>query len=618
MKKTILFSMIASVAIAICGCQEDNGISTPHKEKSTHRVTLNVTGAETRASIVAVPGGYLSTWNVGDYVTLLEYNPDAEQYDEISEYMSAELQESDIVDGKASFTVELETDEPSDAMYEYISVYGAYPYYYMNYWESQDDEEFQLWAQRFDYTGEYIPPHMLIDLRFSDYQSPTADSFDPYSDVMVSKPVQTEGQLKDALALKFARLGTIVKITLTGLQDYCGKPIQRAEVVLGESFSKSMDILYDYKLEKYAHLDRIEPSGYDDMPFEPTRFFVEPQDVVVDEDGTAVLWLRTYAGKLTDDFSITLTVEDEEYGELYLKRNVDLDAEGKVIEFNEGTMTVFSVGGWGRADVEGVYSCETDVNDAMDGFNATWEAVENAVGYDCYLYGYAGELDENGQPEIVYENTPLNAVDNGNGTWSVAVPNGLQPMNYELYIKPIPVEGHCLLYDEYSTFEMKIGLPNVWYFYHDNFGGNGTYESIEGVDDEYLIPFSPGVVRFKNVWRYYDSSWQALNASDAWFMYSTEPLKKMHSIELYSKNDSHLNFKVYASSAPNEHSKELQGVVIETSEIDAGSGQYHYKATHKKVRYTFPEDETYHYYTICGEQGGIVMTSQVTYVYYFE
>ena len=146
MKKTILFSMIASVAIAICGCQEDNGISTLHKEQSTHRVTLNVTGAETRASIVAVPGGYLSTWNVGDYVTLLEYTPDAEQYDEISEYMSAELQESDIVDGKASFTVELETDEPSDAMYEYISVYGANKNYYMNYLESQDDEGFELWA----------------------------------------------------------------------------------------------------------------------------------------------------------------------------------------------------------------------------------------------------------------------------------------------------------------------------------------------------------------------------------------------------------------------------------------------------------------------------------------
>ena len=101
-------------------------------------------------------------------------------------------------------------------------------------------------------------------------------------------------------------------------------------------------------------------------------------------------------------------------------------------------------------------------------------------------------------------------------------------------------------------------------------------------------------------------------------MYSTEPLEKLHSIEVYSKNDSHLNFKVYASNSPNELSEELEGVVVEVSEIDAGGGNYHYQAVHKKVRYTFPEDKTYQYYTICGDNAEIVMTSQYTYVYYFE
>ena len=173
--------------------------------------------------------------------------------------------------------------------------------------------------------------------------------------------------------------------------------------------------------------------------------------------------------------------------------------------------------------------------------------------------------------------------------------------------------------DSYSYFEMAVGIPRVYHFYHDCFGGNGTYEAVEGVDDEYIIPeLSPGVVRFKNVWRNYDSSWQALKASDAWFMYSTQPLKEIHSIELYSKNDSHLNFKVYASKTPNEHTKELEGTVIESNYINAGSGSYHYEATHKKVKYTFPNDDTYQYFTICGESAGIVMTSQVTYVYYFE
>ena len=559
MRKSVLFSMIAVAATAVCSCQKDDFAPSQDKEKKTHQVTLNVSAPETRTSIVAVPGGYLSTWSAGDYIHLLEYNPDAEQYNEISEYQSSELQESDISNGKASFTVELETDDPSESAYEYIAIYGPYPYYYINYWENAEDDNYQHWAQRFDYSGEYIAPHMQIDLRFEAYQRPSADSFDPYADVMVSQPIETTGQLKDALSLKFARLGTIVKITLTGLQEYNGKAIMRTEFIVGQSFSKSFDILYDYKLEKYIHSETPMPEGEyaGDMYLKQTAFTIEPQAVFVKEDGTADLWMRVYSGELTDNFSIALYIEDEEQGELMLKRSVDLTAEGKTIEFNEGGMTVFSVGGWGIADVNEVY-CEPEVNESMNGFTATWEAVENAVGYDCYLSGYAGEFDENGAPEIKYENTPLTPVNNGDGTWSVSVADGLEPMNYTLHIKPIPAEGHCLIYNDYSSFDMKIGLPDVWYFYHDNFGGNGTYESVEGADNEYTIPFSPGVVRFQNIWKYYDEAWQALKASDSWFMYSTEPLKKMHSIELYSKNDSHLNFKVYASSSPNEHTRNLR------------------------------------------------------------
>ena len=135
MKKIIFFSMIALVAIAISGCQEDdNYISNPTKEKATHQVRVDVSNAESRTSIEAVPGGYMSTWDVGDNIVLLEYNPNGELYDEVSEYYSSELQESDITDGKASFTVELETDEASDATYEYISTYGPYSYYEMYYW----------------------------------------------------------------------------------------------------------------------------------------------------------------------------------------------------------------------------------------------------------------------------------------------------------------------------------------------------------------------------------------------------------------------------------------------------------------------------------------------------
>ena len=610
MKTSALISMIAVTSALICSCQKDN-FMTPDTVKQTHTVTLNAYDPETRTSITAVPGGYSCSWIENDYIVLFENNGEY-----LSEYESAPLQTSDIVNGKASFTVELYTDEEPADSYEYIATYGSYAYGYLNYWEDSSDYEYQYWTEQFNYTGEYLEPHIMVEMFFNDFQCPTATSFDPQSDLMISKPLTTTGQLTDAVSLKFARLGTIVKITLTDLDEFKGKNLNQAIFSVGQSFSKSMNIIYDSKLERYVHMEMMVPSS-EDIYFEKTRFTISPQEILIKDDGTADLWLRTFAGELTDEFSIELYLDNGDDGEVIMRRKVDLVAEGKTIEFNEGGMTIFSVGGWEIADV-GSVCCETDVNENMDGFTATWEAVENASGYDCYLTGYAGEFDENGIPEISYEKTSLTPVDNGDGTWSVTVENGLEPMNYTLHIKPIPVEGHCLIYDDYDYFDMKIGLPEVWWFYHDNFGNYTCCEPIAGTDD-YIIDFSPGVVRFhKNLSRYYDEAWQALKASGPWYFYSTEPLGRMHSIELYSKNDSHLNFKVYASSSPNEHTKELEGVVIEESVIEAGSGSHYYNAVHKLVRYTFPEDETYQYYTVCGEGSGIILTSQVSYVYYFE
>ena len=615
MKNTVLLSIVAVAAMATCSCQKD-GFTSLDGEKKTHTVRVNASDLETKTGIVAVAGGYLSEWQKDDYITLYEHNT-SDEFSDVSQYDSDALKPEDILDGKAAFTVELETAETSEDKYVYMASYGSWGYAYLNPWENSEDYIYKEWSEMFGHTGEYIAPHFLIETEFMQYQSPYAASFDPYADLMVSKPIETTGQLEGEVSLRFARLGTIVKITLEDLDEYEGMSVNRAEFVVGKSFSKSMRVVYDYVLEKYVHMEMKEPSS-DIMPGHTVRFEIMPQETVINEDGTADLWIRTYAGELTDEFSIDLFIETDE-GEVYLRRKVDLAKERRTIEFKEGGMTVFSVGGWGVADVEPVYDCKTEVNEDMDGFTATWEAVENAVGYEVYLYGYAGEWDENGEPEIKYEETPLTPVDNGDGTWTVSIESGLKSMNYVIYIRPIPAEGHCLIDDTYAYFEMKIGLPDVWYLYHDSFGNPTSCDPIEGTED-YIIDFSPGKIRFhQNLTRQYQEAWQALYASGPWYFYSTEPLGRwIHSIELYSKNDSHLNFKVYASSAPNEHTKEIEGVVIDVDEINEGSGSHHYEATHKLVRYTFPADEKYQYYTVCGDEAGTILTSQESHIYYFK
>ncbi len=614
MKKTVLFSLITVAAMVISSCDKENSLVGTDGENRTHQVILNAFNSDTKTTIIPVSGGYLSAWEEQDYITLHEHNTSIEDSD-VEDYYSEELTASDIVDGKASFKVELYTDEQSEDKYAYVATYSPWSYAYINRWENAESSEYQSWSEMFDYTGEYLNPHFLIELGFNDYQSPTSAMFDSEADLLVSKPVITTGQMEGEVALQFARLGTIVKITVAGLDDFKGKAINQAIFKPGMSFSKSMNIVYDYVLEKYVHMEAMVPSGdFEDMP-RNAEFTIIPEEICVKDDGTADLWIRTYSGELTDEFSIDLFIESED-GEINLRRKVNLAAENKSIIFNEGGMTEFSVGDWGIADVEPVY-CKTVVNESRDGFTATWEAVANAIGYDCYLTGYAGEWDENGNPEIEYPATSFAAIDNGDGTWSITVESGLEPMNYALHIKPIPAEGHYLVFDEYTTFDMKIGLPEVWWFAHDCFGSSES-EYIEGTDNEFIIDFSPGKVRFTNLESDYDYSWQVLKSTGPWYMYSTEPLKQIHSIEIWSKNDSHLDFKVYASNSPNELSEELEGVVVEVSEIDAGSGNFHYQAVHKKVRYTFPTDATYQYYTICGDNAGIVMTSQYTYVYYFE
>ena len=616
MKNTAIFSLIVVGAMAISSCQKEYNPIGPDENENTHTVVLNTFDPETKTGIVAAPGGYLSEWQPGDFIWLFECNPDKDVYDRVSTYESSPLNAENITDGKASFTVQLNTDNPQAAKYSYISAYAPFAYTYFTSWTQAEDEEYVRWCKQFDYKGEFVPAHMMVETEFFTEQRPDPDSFDPMADVLVSKMIETDGQIKGELSLKFARLGTIVRITLTGLDNYVGKTINNAEIELGNSFSKNSSVIFDPVLEKYAHRGmEMLSDDIEGMPEHRVCFRIAPQGVIVKNDGTADLWLRTYAGELNDEFSITLFIETGEAGEVIIKRNVDLISAGKKIEFNEGGMTVFSVGGWGIADVESVF-CETTVNETMDGFTATWKGVANAVGYDCYLTGY-GNLDENGIPGVTFAKTVMTPINNGDGTWSVKVDSGLSPMTYTFHVKPIPAEGHCLMYDEYQEFEMKIGVPDVWWFAHDCFGSSES-EYIEGTEGEYIIDFSPGKVRFKNLSRKYDYSWQVLNANGPWFMYSTEPLKKVHSIEIWSKNDSHLNFKVYASAAPNEHTEELAGVVVETSEVDAGSGSYHYQAVHKLVRYTFPEDKNYQYYTICGDNSGIIMTSQYTYVYYFK
>ena len=593
--RSIAMMLITVGALVMAGCQKES-VEQSENGKSTHHLIINAGLGETRTSMEAISEGYQIHWDVDDFIQLHEAmeSPAIEDYDVVRSYDSDPIQESDIVGNKAAFSFEMEDRAAESAKYSYIATYG--PYSYADYidWTTYE-YEYEYWASAFDYTGEYVQPHMVVKMQFPMFQQPRADSFDPFADMMVSKLVTAPSQLSGEASFSFARLGTVVKMTLTGLEKHIGSNVQSLSLTFGESYSLPYELQYDPILNKYA------PFGYGEGDFAGgnSQIMVESEEIIVKEDGTADVWLRVLAGEVTDWFRVDLRICDEN-GDYELARSVDLASLGKTIKFNEGKMTTFSVGGLCLADVEPVGYIDYVINAGKTGFTATWEGVENASDYECFVIS-SSEVK-----------TSLSVVDNGDGTYS-AIAGDMPKDSYTIFVRPIPAEGHELLYNDYTTEYILLGVPTVWWFAHDAFKDCEATD----VDGEYIIDFSPGKVRFCNLAPKYDASWQVLSASGPWFMYSTEPLD-MHSIEVWSKDDSHLSFDVYASSAPGAESLLLAGEVVEVSEINAGEGSYKYEHVHKRVRYTFPEDGGYQYYMIKGDGSGIVMTSQYTYVYYYE
>ena len=591
--------------MSVAGCQIEK-FEQPEQQVDvvkTHKLIVNASsGSDSKTSITAVAGGYKVSWEPNDYITLHECAPEAAEYDydAVRTYDSAGLLPEDIVDDKAGFSFE-EIEDRTASEYGYIATYG---YSYAEYYDwsmdegTSDDWFYENWAATFDYSGERMDPHMVLQMWFQTWQTPLADTFDPWADLMVSQYKVSSEQLSGEASFKFGRIGSIVKMTLNDLDDYKDFQICEITITFGESVVIPHMIKYDPILNKYVSAGLEERSGTGMS----STLIVDGSNIVIKEDGTADVWLRLPSGELTDWFRVDIYLYND-MEECFLARFVDLEKLNRTLIFEDGQMTTFSIGNFATVDVEPVGGIEYVVNEAMDGFTATWTGVDHATGYDCYI---TSSTDVK---------TVLDVVDNGDGTYSVSIESGMAKDTYYIFVRPVPEEGHELIDSDYSYETLLIGIPQEWWFAHDCFGSmESSY--IEGTDDEYLIDFSPGNVRFKNLTRAYDSSWQVLKATGEWFMYSTEPLK-MHSIELWSKDDSHNSFKVYASAEPGAESLELTGEVIEVSEINAGSGSYAYNHVHKKVRYTFPEPLTYHYYTIKGSSAGIVMTSQYTYVYYF-
>ena len=229
----------------------------------------------------------------------------------------------------ATFSVKLDDRSsaeanPSGDLFKYIGVYPNTGLYDVR-WTGDNRAE---WEENWGDTT--TPDHAVLMVELPSRQFPTATSFDPEADLLVSEVVSSATQ-PDELTMRFARVGTIAKITLKGLPT--GKNIESGRFSFPHEWAGAYIVGYDPVLKKTG-------------VFEKSSGMIEfmPDDVAVNESGEAVIWLRTLSGVLDNWFNFEVTLFDGKGGELekYEKR-VDLASLGRTIRFPESGVTTFSV-----------------------------------------------------------------------------------------------------------------------------------------------------------------------------------------------------------------------------------------------------------------------------------
>ena len=245
MKRSAL--LLICFVMALCGCHKEFAEEMPSVD--THYVTFNANalGTKTTMSYDDQTGSYSMLWEVGDQITVFEY---ADGYDYPVKYLSEPLTESDISNnGKsAQFRVDINNpeskisiDKSNASNFKYVAVYpgtfsGGYEpgCEYLN-WDGKEesDPQYDSWCENWGYNGPSVDPHLLLRVVLPYEQSPTANSFDPTANTMVSKVIESNSQIQDMADLQFARIGGIIRITVKGLNDYVGQQITSARFSFG-------------------------------------------------------------------------------------------------------------------------------------------------------------------------------------------------------------------------------------------------------------------------------------------------------------------------------------------------------------------------------------------------
>ena len=423
---------LPALALLLFSCQKEMETETVAEEtpvRANHTVTIHASfGDEATKTLFSQDGEgkYRTAWEVGDVISIREHvvgvtsDPNLSNIDVYSDWT-----ESDPLTAggeTAEFTASFDPYYWENMTAEELATY-TFTYTYV----ACSMPRYSLYTQS-DEKGEYIPLLMPIQ------QNIYASGFLTADELLVSRTTDPFTTRPSEISFNFARLGTIVEITLSGLQE--GDIVKSGSWYTGDSFipGVSMEncIAYYPDLQEYVKL--VEMQGEMSGPVFEHRIDFNAENtpaIVADAEGKAKIYLRCLPGQFNDWFGLLCTV-DRGGSDVVLAKEVSLKDLGRSLEFKDGGLTKFSVSLLPAVNVLPEMVQYTTSNSAnRDGFQAVWERGEHVAGYECYYTMW----DSEEKHEL-----PVTAIDAD--YVGVTVDSGLVPDEYYLHIKGIPEAGY--------------------------------------------------------------------------------------------------------------------------------------------------------------------------------
>ena len=305
MKK--LFISLSAAAAILAGCAQENEYTPSEK---THTLTVEVADEATKTY---TEGGKIYWNGTGEQLNIIYFADES-----TTRRQSATHTDYKVVDNKATFTADF---TPTDGAEKYT--FGAfYPYAYKSTTSS-------------------------VSLTVPQVQTPTATSYDPKADILVSaQPVVTSG-LPDKIQFQLVRMVAFAQMTIKGIPE--GELINK---VIISSPAKPAGAV-EFKVHEANTLENA-------------KWYYNYEDITLNmgdkaATGSDVIWFVTVPKDLSGT-SLTVKVSTDKND--YIK---EIDLTGKTLNFERANIAKFSVSGLSKVEKPKSYKLLTDASELTPG-----------------------------------------------------------------------------------------------------------------------------------------------------------------------------------------------------------------------------------------------------------